>query len=389
MKKFSPVFLAFVVISGLILVSCAGTSTAPPPASTSAPATTQASTATTPATTSSAAPATTATGQKVYTIRFSCYNPQNSWSTQKFYEPYWNEVEKRSNGRIKVERYYGQTLVKMADEWEAVKNGTADVSLMSLPAWQGLNPLGDVMMLPFIPAENAKEGARVFMELYNKYPDMQAGYKDNKVINLGVVGPYFFITTNKQIKTMADISGLKLRATGAPTLDALQRLGAVPIWFTMADCYQNMQKGVIDGALMLWEAMYSFKMYEPIKYLTYLPGATFYFAGSAIAFNWNTWNSLPSDLQGIIMDVFWNGSVESYGLWCDNAEQPTRDMMKADGKSLIEYTLPQAEFDKMVQTGGKPVWDKWVADNQAKYPEAQNILNDMLSMCQQYKGLYK
>ncbi len=80
----------------------------------------------------------------------------------------------------------------------------------------------------------------------------------------------------------------------------MKALGAVPVTMGMPDTYLNLQKGVIDGMLVPWEAMLSFRQYEVVKYYTYAPTVTVYFTQ---AMNNNKWNSLSADVQNQINSV--------------------------------------------------------------------------------------
>ena len=356
MKKFLLISLLAVLVSGLIFSGCA-------------------------------APA----EPEVYTIKFSCQVPEPGWWPQQVGVPFWNEVEERTNGRLKVENYYGQTLVKAADEWEAAKSGITDCGWAVHAYWAEMTTLADVIMLPFLPAENGRHASRVLVELFEKYPSMQAQFKDNKIISLFTTGEYFIATKDKQVKVMEDMAGLKLRVTGATTVTALEALGGVPMFMPMPETYPNIEKGVLDGMLGCWECYVSFRQYELTPYYTRLPSTTFYMPYFSLAMNWDTWNSLPKDIQDIILGVWWGvGSSEASGRAWDDAEQPTKDLIAEGGYQYNEYVLPQDEFARWMDVAARPIWEKWVADNEAKgFTEAQEILDTTLELLDKYRAEYK
>jgi len=60
--------------------------------------------------------------------------------------------------------------------------------------------------------------------------------------------------------------------------------------------------------------------------------------------------------------------------------------IKKEGFPLIEYTLPQDELARWTELAGKPIWDKWVKDMNAKgYSDAQQILDETVKLANTYK----
>ncbi len=77
-----------------------------------------------------------------------------------------------------------------------------------------MTPLSDVITLPGLPFKTAEKGSEVLWKLYEKFPSIQGEYKDVHVFQLWASHPYFLITTKKQVKTMEDMKGLKIRVVG-------------------------------------------------------------------------------------------------------------------------------------------------------------------------------
>lgn len=190
--------------------------------------------------------------------------------------------------------------------------------------------------------------------------------------------PYFLITTEKQIKTLEDLDGLKLRLTGGPPTELGKMLGISPVMVGMPDTYTNLQKGVMDGMMIPWEAIYTFRQYEVVKYYAYFPSFVVYFTQSV---NLDVWNKLPTDVQEQIESVC---GLEGSKFWgknmFDTAEGAAKKIIKEGGYPLIETTLSADDVAKLKEMS-KPLWDKWVKDNVAAgHPEAQEILDTALGL---------
>ena len=305
MKKNVFILLfSLVIIISLVMVGCSSTPSTTPPAgtTTTAPPTTTTTapptTSTAPTTTTSAPPSTTPAS--TIKLKYADQNPDNGWEGTHAAQPWLDQITAATNNQVQFETYFSQSLFKGTDAWESVQNDVADVAWMFHGYWANMTPLADVLSLPFMPFKSAKQASGIFWQLYEKYPTMASEFKDNHVLLTFTSQPYFLITSKKQVKTLDDWKGLKIRVTAGPPVDMMKALGAVPVTMGMPDTYLNLQKGVIDGMLVPWEALLSFRQYEVVKYYTYAPTVTVYFTQ---AVNNGKWDSLPANIQQEINSV--------------------------------------------------------------------------------------
>ena len=316
---------------------------------------------------------------KPITLTFANQNPDTSWSGMKAIAPWAKQVEEATDGKVKIQIFYSQTLTKGKDAWEATKNGIADISWCFHGYWPGLTPLADVISLPALPYTTAEKGSEVLWKLYEKYPAIQEQFADNKVLLLFTSNPYILITTKKQVKTMEDIKGMKIRMSGGPPTEMMKALGGTPMMVPMPDNYMSLQKGVIDGMGAPWEAIHGFRLYEVVKYYTETPFPAVYFS---IAMNRKKWDSLDKEIQDAIMSV---GGLEGSKFWgrnhFDTAKDGVMEKVKSEGKSIDIYTFSDQERQRWIDTAGKPIWDQWVKKMEdAGHSNAQEILDTAISL---------
>ena len=156
------------------------------------------------------APALSGLAQQAVTLKFHTFmSPQsNVWLSM--HKPWMDKVEKESGGRIKFEGYpamqLGGTPVQLYDQ---AKDGVVDV-VWTLPGnTAGRFPRIEVFELPFM-MNNAEATSKAYWEYFSTVaPDE---FKDTQVLALQVHGPGVIHTTDKPIKSIADMRGLKLRA---------------------------------------------------------------------------------------------------------------------------------------------------------------------------------
>ncbi len=316
---------------------------------------------------------------QVITLKLADQNAQTGWGPMHALQPWVKKVEEATKGRVKIEVYYSQTLAKGPDIWNAVKSGIADIGWCFHGYWPGMTPLADVITLPSLPFMKAEKGSEVLWKLYERFPEIQREFKDNHILMLWTSHPYFLITTKKQVKTMEDLRGMKIRVTGGPPTDQMKALGAVPMLIPMPENYIALQKGVIDGMGTPWEAIHGFRLYEVVKYYTIVPLSAVYFS---MAFNKQKWESLPKDIQAAIMSV---SGLEGSKFWgrnfFDTAEKGVEEMIKKGGYEMVKYVVPPDEVARWRKVAGEPLWKEWVKKMEAKgLKEAQKILDTTLEL---------
>ena len=302
---------------------------------------------------------------------YTDHNPPTSYGTIHANAVWLDRLENATNGQIKIERYFGETLVKGMDAWNATKTGVADMGWCAMGYWPGMAPLTEIMQLPFIPFKNAQQASGIFRKLYNKFPEFQKEYQDVHVLVHYTAGLYRLLTTKKQIKTLEDIKGLKIRALGGPQTDAMKALGAVPTLVPFPDTYIAMQKGVLDGTLTPIGACEIFNFHEVGNYMTNVIIAT---APFSIIMNKDKWNSLPPDVQKAI-----DGEC-GYDAFDDAGLKEMDEYAAKTGHKVVEYTLTPEELARWQEVGGRPLWDAWVKKVSDKGLPGQAVLDELLAL---------
>jgi TRAP-type C4-dicarboxylate transport system substrate-binding protein len=316
---------------------------------------------------------------KVITLTLTDQNPETGWGSVNATLPWIKKVEEATNGRVKIQPYFSQTLAKGKDSWNAAKTGIADMAWCAQGYWPGMTEMAAVITLAGLPIHSAEKGSEVLWKLYEKFPEVRAGYKDIHVLNLFTTSPYYLISSKKQIKTVADLKGMKIRTFGSQQAKLMKALGAIPTSIPMPETYIALQKGVVDGMASPWDPLYSFRLYEVAPKLTYAPVNVVYFS---IVMNKKKWNSLPKDIQDAITSVSGLEGSKSFGKGMfDSGKEAVMANAKKAGSPIVEYTFPPAEQKKWSEVGGKPLWEQWVKEKEAEgYSKAREILNATLEM---------
>src|SRR6516162_6404206 len=197
-------------------------------------------------------------------------NSPTGWGPSHALQPWVKQVEDATKGRVKIEVYPSQTLIKGVDMWKGIRGGIADIGWCVQGYWPEQTPLSDVVSLPFLPISSAEKGSEALWKLYEKFPSVQKEYSEIEPLLLYTSSPNLLVS-KRQVKTLDEFKGLKFRVLGGPPTEMAKALGAVPTLIPMPDVYQSLDKGVVDGAAAPWEAIQAFRLYEVAKNFTIAP----------------------------------------------------------------------------------------------------------------------
>lgn len=210
------------------------------------------------------------------------------------------EVEKNSDGEIKVDIYPGAQLGGERDVLESLQNGTVEMSLITTVTFDSVTPVFNGLSLPFLFENNEQFHAVLRGETMKKALDTLS---DMNIKALGVIsgGIRHFGTTDKPIKSLDDMKGLKMRAAENEMIsDAFKALGAIPVTVPYADMFSAVQTGVVDGLSFDLHTWYSEGFYEMVDHISLVYDMPI---SALLAINLDTYNSLSDENKKIINDA--------------------------------------------------------------------------------------
>ena len=380
--KLLTLVLVVAVIVSMVVVGCAKPA---PPAPAPAPS---------PAPSPAPAPAPAPQPQEVIELKFGHQNPPTGRTTVKYLDAWAQKVEEATNGRVKITMYPAQSLFKSKEAYEACRGGITDLNWTIVGYYTGRFPLTSVMGLPFlclpsghIDGKLRSGGAvnsHILQELYETLPEIQAEWKEVKVIMLNGTSPYLLYTTKKPVRNLQDLQGMKFRELGGYSAKMWELLGATPLNMGMPDVYESASKGVIDGADVPWAAFVTYNFWEVFKYWTDVATLE---SPQMMIMNLDKWNSLPPDIQEAIMSVGGMYGAEFAGDagWGFEVKDESLAAAEKAGKPVERVELDPGEYEKWKEIAGKPIWDQWVEDMNSKGLNGQKVLDKTLELLDKYK----
>lgn len=316
--------------------------------------------------------------KKVYKLKFAHHNPPTSYLATKGFDPWVKAIESRTNGQVKFEVYPSQTLSKTTDVYDNTINGIVDIGWSFVAFYPSRFPLTEVINLPMLGIDSAALGSKVIWDLYANSPYLKKEFADVKVLTLHTHDPNPIIS-KKPIVTAADLAGKKLRTGGGPINPFLQAMNASPILMGSTDTYQAAEKGVIDGAVLVMEAIQMQSLQEVWKEVldANVNSGVFFLVMSK-----KVWDGLPPDVQKVIEEESGDKASQLFAKAFDETKSLcAADIVKAKG---TVRPMEAAEITKWEEIA-KPIWTKWAADLEAKGQPAKAVLEYTLKKVGEFK----
>jgi len=294
----------------------------------------------------------------------------------KLAEAWCKEVEKRTNGRVKVEYYAGQTLTKARQVYDGTVEGLSDLGFSVLAYTRGRFPVMSAVDLP-LGYPSGKVATTVINKVYNKFKPKELS--DTQVMYLHAHGPGLVHTKGKAVEKMEDMKGLKFRAHGTSAL-VVKALGGTPVSKPMPETYQMLQKGVVDGGVFPFEADKGWKLGEVTDYITAAFDAA-YTTSFFVVMNKAKWNSLPADVQKIIEGINKEWIVKHGEAWDTSDIEGIRYFLNLGGRIIGVDKKESARWKKAVA----PIIDEYVKKLNDKGFNGKEIVDFTVSTLNQLK----
>jgi TRAP-type transport system periplasmic protein len=267
-----------------------------------------------------------------------------------------NEIQKRTGGRVQITVYPAGSLTKADQCYEGVVKGISDLGMSCFAYTRGRFPLMEGLDLP-LGYPNGMTATRIVNAMTRKYNPSELA--DVKVLYVHAHGPGI-LASKKPVKSLADLKGLKVRATGL-SAKIVESLGGTPVAMSQPETYEALSKGVVDGTLCPIETLKGWKQGETIEYVVD-SSAIGYTTTMFVVMNKDKWAKLPPDVQKVFDQVSEEWIAKHGEAW-DQADKAGKEFVTQLKRQLIQ--LPDAEQQQW-KAAVKPVLDAFVKSSKEK-----------------------
>ena len=276
-----------------------------------------------------------------------------------FVQGWIKAVSEATDGQVEITSYPGGTLAAAADIYQGVVDGVADMGLSCFAYTRGRFPVLEAFELPGVTYNNSKVASMVAWDGIQQLNPEEV--QDTKLLMVIATGPGDLFT-KEPVRSLEDLQGMEIRATGL-SAKTIEMLGGIPVGMAQSETYEALQKGIVKGNLSPIEVLKGWNHGEITKYVTRTPFLynTLFF----VTINLDSWNAIPEDLQGIILETtakfhqetgigLWDMQNEGAYTWATEEQGIEFIDLSEEEKALwIEKVLPvQADFVAAIDTLG-------------------------------------
>lgn len=288
-------------------------------------------------------------------LRVSSHEPQQGFYSSKILQAWIDETNSRLSG-AELKLYPGAILGAPPAQAELVKAGVADVALVVTNYNPGLFPMSTVVEVPGV-ATTSTQGTAVLNALLDD-GSLDGEYADYKVLALFTTPGYRFLMANEAVGLPTDLSGQKLRTPSKFGSTLFELLGATGVSIPAPQVYENLERGVVSGAVWVMDAYRTFRLNEVAPYITDI---RFTASPMAILMNKNTYESLSDGDKAVLDETAGRPMSE----WIASVVDKTDAEIEGEFRENADVTFVELNDE------ARAAWDEAVADAPARWVSEQ------------------
>lgn len=280
-------------------------------------------------------------------------------------EMFAQDVEKATNGEVKVQIFGGSTLGSDRELVEGLKLGTADVWVGGAGVLSAASDTAKIFTQHFM-ISNIDQFKKVYggplgQEITDRIKK-ESGYE---VISYWLRGPRW-LTTKTSVKTPQDLAGKKIRVPDSPVfVKSWQALGAAPTPMNFGEVFTALQQGVIDGQENPLSLILSAKFSEVVKYLVKTEHV---YEPIAVVMSTQSFAKIPEKHRKAVLQAVNGRAREFAATEVSNGEQTFLKALKEQGMTVVEVdkTPFRAKVASVVDkdfASLKPLYQRIVAED--------------------------
>lgn len=265
----------------------------------------------------------------------------------------------KSNGLLQIDIYPGAQLGQEKEACEGVLMGTLQITGVSPSFYSETADGFGIDVLPFLYS-TFEQANQIFNESsVGKELDRRLLEKGGRILGWMAVGPRDMLFVKKEVKTLEEFKGLKMRSPESEIwIEMFRGLGARPTPITWGECYTALQTGVVDGMESPPTGTIDMKFYEVTKYclLTH-----HMFADMILVINEKLFQELPEDMQKVVIEAG-KEAIDYANQLAIKYHEDAMDFLKEEGMKFNELADEELSRFKEAMI---PMVDKWAKEHNA------------------------
>jgi len=312
------------------------------------------------------------------TLKFAEPVPPNSFQG-RMHQWWAQEVEKRTNGRIKIQFFWMESLVKWKDMLHGVNSGIADLGVIACAYHPSDFPVFMVVDMPY-NINDYWTGMRAAIDTARNDPNLEKEFGKAGIKHLApYCSGYLQFHLRKPIKDLSDLKNKTIRCFGGARVKYHQGLGFNPVFLSYPEIYEAMDRGTIFGYDMVMMLSDAYKLYEVGTYVIEVNSGANVGSG-LIGMNLKIWNKLPKDIQKIILDLGLDFSA-----YYSREQMAYEDSAKAKWQKFgVTFMKLSPEDEKLAREAGRLAREDFMNKQEANGHPARSTWEFFLKQREKY-----
>ncbi len=279
-------------------------------------------------------------------------------------------LDTATNGDLTIRVFPGGELgTGPVEQFNRAVDGVADITF-AIPGYTAAQfPKSLLMELPGVLSDDAK-GPAGFQNAFDLIKDE---YRRVKVLGLWNISRAVLFTTDKPVRSLTDLDGLKIRVGSKGSADLVEAWGATPVFLPVTEMYTALQTGVVDGTMIDPSAALAFKLTEVTDYMTV--GMDSVLTTFMLVMNRDSYESLSASQRAALdREVGLPLSQQAYDSWAELSRTGADVFGATEGKSVITLN---GDALAAFNAAAEQVRNATIADLEAKGIQAGDIISRM------------
>ncbi|AJE49118.1 TRAP transporter substrate-binding protein [Celeribacter indicus] len=310
--------------------------------------------------------------QDSVTLKLATFLPPSHYGVTQGSQVFIDEVEELSDGAVEIEFYPAEQAGKARQLIDLVKAGAVDIAEIGTGyVSSGELPLLGVLEVPGL-VEDVCDGTRASRAIGEPGgPLYESDLKPAglRVISYYVYAPYGAAASRRQITSVEDLQGLKMRNAGGLMELTVGELGAVPVKLTSPEVTQSLQRGTLDAVMMSFAAVETYGYDEFAHY-----GSTGYSMGTPGVFAMMSearYQQLPDEVKAAVDEAGKRAEENFCRFSVEDEARAIRDLQES-GRMEI-YTWSEEDVAQLEETLAS-ISEDWVDQLEARGKPAAETL---------------
>lgn len=213
---------------------------------------------------------------------------------------FMDELEKRTDGEVKTDVVYGGALLAGTDTLPGMKQGRAEAGNVVPAYFPAELPLNNVNMVPITGADQSAR-LRALQDLNDQVDAFAEEFEKHDLVLIGFLpNASSTVAFNKEVSSLADVKGAKVRTPSQPQSVVWEELGAEPVFMASEEVYEAVERGIVDGVTYPMDTQVANGITEVATYMAPDVGQN---GGSIFALSKTAYDKLSDDAKDVVEEL--------------------------------------------------------------------------------------